>query len=79
MLSGGPWPDHRVVGAVRLPASGRCPRRVGRGRASGGLLQPGDRLPVGVVPASVASARRGRLGVRCPGLVSGMHQTRFRE
>jgi hypothetical protein len=38
-LAGGPQSDHRVVGAVRLPACGRCPRRVRRGRASGRLLR----------------------------------------
>jgi hypothetical protein len=47
--------DHRVVGAVRLPARAGRPGAGGRrpGGAHGGVLQRRTRLPVGVVPAAV--------------------------
>jgi hypothetical protein len=61
----GTGPDHRVLGAVRLPAR---PGRQGAdrrwpGRAHGGVLQRCAGLPVGVVPAApraMVSAGRGR-------------------
>jgi len=54
----GTGPDHRVVGAVRLPAraGGAGANRWGPGGAHGGVLQRGARLPAGVVPATTRAA-----------------------
>jgi hypothetical protein len=70
----GVGPDHRVVGAVRLPSrAGRQRRR--RGRVHGGVLQCGARLPVGLVPATAQSAGTTGLGKSPdPGALQDEHQ-----
>jgi hypothetical protein len=77
MLSGGRWPDHRVVGAVRLPARAGRPgaRRQLPSGTSGGVLRGVSWLPVGVVPPAaragpVMTAARDRQEPAGPSLAS---------